>query len=1177
MAKLNWRSVGWIAIAALPMGATGQFTFGSGLDTNQTPVTQPTIGGTAAFDLIQLNGLGPGIPLRKGNLMPGSERVQLDNLILQNGPDYGMDYVSGVVYLKRAIRPGMSLTVYYRYDDKAPQQPAEKLNGIATMKMDLMPGQFGLLMGMGMAERGLDGTTSTTNLFGFNNNMTVGGSNLKGLLLYGQKQKINSTGLMGYQEKGAPQDYGSSSLIMQNLSSKIGSKGSFEASYQDVSKNFNNFGSALAAGYDAKVVDQLAREKGLKRMSFGFKDLSFGTMSLNQNFRSVKDGSKSIDWRSFGLKQNGVSLNYSSQHVDSGFSRFGDLAEADRDQLAREAGMTRQNFSGEIAQKFGKVNFSQSSIDDGAGNGIDQQKFSLDTSKLKFTYGNQKVGKNFSKIANILPNEQALYAADLGVHRQWMSFDATLAAGMQPLHYSAVNLQSESGTFHASDISIGSKTFSLEHSSRDISQGFANFGALNASADADLKSIANMYGKDVAPTGDDKAIYLRTANINRNFTRFSLTPAKDVSMQFGQLRLGNNNGDSSVSSFSMKTKKTSFDFRKQKLDVAFDPNQLMSFERAKLGVLPGLDQTDMAFSMDLGGNRKLAIATTDAKIGENGMSRDSLKYTDKKINIEANMRSVGAHFDGVSQLNDPERDFLTTLKGFNQRDLKVQWQILPSLKLDAQMYDANSDELSQQKMLRNIFLQYKPNEKMEVSYLSYRNKLDDPTALLFANSLERFSFFKDLGRLGKVSYLKEKISNDGTQTTTPDSSKETFAYETKIDAKTSVRTEQTKTNFDNGDKENISANTISTEISKRVGVSVSDVAIDRGGTDRDEKKRNYGFWLDFGKGLRFNWGYARQLNGDVGAMQSTTSITGGNVGNWHLGDSSYNVNSWDQDARTQAASKFSLGTIKPFKMGFLKDVMLNVGLDSASDQARWIRENKSFSFAGKMGTNQLGFNYLSQVAADGQRGIDRAFSFKTDQGDKRWLKGSFFYKVRTLPDGKQLMIRDISYTLRPTKTVEITNSLQTNPEQPNGGVMLGTLPSADRKNHWSLDYKPNPIVDPHKTQLTFGATWDELINDQTHNLSRTGGATFKIAFGNSKLVKGDDQNRTTLQLFYGLEQNNTDQYRRLAQRYSLQFDQRPGPNQTLSLLFGNLSYEHNIADGFSRNNWTVRADYQIRF
>src|SRR3954470_5641889 len=60
------------------------------------------IGGTPAIDIITLRAIGPGAPLRYGNVVPKSERVQLDGQLLMAPDDYAMDYATGVLYLKRA-------------------------------------------------------------------------------------------------------------------------------------------------------------------------------------------------------------------------------------------------------------------------------------------------------------------------------------------------------------------------------------------------------------------------------------------------------------------------------------------------------------------------------------------------------------------------------------------------------------------------------------------------------------------------------------------------------------------------------------------------------------------------------------------------------------------------------------------------------------------------------------------------------------------------------------------------------------------------------------------------------------------------------------------------------------------------------------------------------------------
>lgn len=1135
------------------------------------------MGGTPAFDLIHLDGLGPGIPLRKGNLVPGSERVQLNNLVLKAGDDYGMDYPTGVVYLKRAIRSGDSLSVFYRYDSKAPAAAPEKINGLGAMKLELVPGQFTVLAGMGMAERSNDGSVRTSNLFGFNSNFSAGGSKLNGIFLFSQKKKVESQQLMGYQGAEQQQPTGNASMVVQNLATKIG-KGNFSASYQDVNRNFNDFGAALAAGYDAGVVNQLSKEKGLKRMGFSFTDVNVGSMSLSQSFKSVRDGSKALNWASFGLKQNGFAFNYKSQHVDKGFTRFNDLGEADRAQLAKEAGMDRQSFGGEFAQKFGKLSFTNDLIKDGAGSEIERTEIALDSSKIKFRMGDQSVGKTFSRIGSILPTEQGLYGAELGVRRQWLGLDATLIAGLKPLHYDATTLTSGTGQFNSSEFSTGGKTWSLEHSDKGVGKDFTAFAALNRDADNYVRSIANMYQKDpIALRPEDKGIFLSRNGIDRDFTRFTFSPTAGFSLLADHLSITTPLSRSSLDNYTLSSKKLNVKYRHQNFGAGLDPNSLMLFERDRWGMLPGLNRTDMSLTLDLDVNKKLAITQTNASLGSEEMSRGTVGYKDKGLEISAAMRNVSPGFAYVNQLVDPEKDFLTPLIGFRQSDIKVSWQILPNLKFEGYSFDAHSDSLSQQKSIRNMFVDWKPDSKTQLSYLSFENQNTDPTAILFANAIERLSFFKDFGKFGKVAYLHEKQRFDGSTTQLQDSDKQSFSYEAKIDNRTSLRTEETTTKYEDGTKEQTSANTISTSINKRLGVSVSDVKIDRPGTIADQKKQNYGFWIDFGKGFRFNYGYARNLDGTLGFTQNQMGLSGGQLGDWRIGNAGFTNNYWTGDDRTQASTQFAIGTVKPINVGFFKDVNINLGWDTANDRSVWLKENKIFSFASKVGGNLIGFDYRSHILQSNQRGIDRAFTFKTDPNEKNWLRASIFYKVRSMPTGKETMIRNMNFTARVTKELELTNSVITNPEQPNGNVLLGSIPLADRKNSWKLEYKPKATPDPYKNRYTFGASWDELLNDQNHNIARTGGATFKIDFGNAKTVAKDDPIHSSLTVYYGLEENVTNSIRRLAQRYSLQYDQRPGPNQILSFMIGNISYEHNIADGFNRNNWTLRMDYQFKF
>ena len=96
----RWIVAALVASASLPVAA-------------QTVETKPTdaapainLGGTPSVDLITLRATSPSSPLRYGNVIVGSERVQLDGRILSSSTDYAMDYESGVVYLKVPQKAG---------------------------------------------------------------------------------------------------------------------------------------------------------------------------------------------------------------------------------------------------------------------------------------------------------------------------------------------------------------------------------------------------------------------------------------------------------------------------------------------------------------------------------------------------------------------------------------------------------------------------------------------------------------------------------------------------------------------------------------------------------------------------------------------------------------------------------------------------------------------------------------------------------------------------------------------------------------------------------------------------------------------------------------------------------------------------------------------------------------
>ncbi|MCB8932306.1 MAG: hypothetical protein M9921_08580 [Fimbriimonadaceae bacterium] len=1157
MALRFWTGTITATLMAYPLVAAAQSPFNVTPDDSKPGVE---LGGEFTTDLITLRASGPGVPLRFGGVIPNTERLLFDGQVLRKGVDYSIDYAAGVVYLMRAQKAGQTLSVTYRHEAGRVASTSTSSKGFAGMKYDLVPGGVQAVLGLGMTERRADGSVLTTNQYGLNNAFKFGSGSLKGLFLIGEKEQSNAQSLYEYQGVKQSTDVGRSQFLMQNLQTKLGG-GTFEVGYQDISKNFSAFGAVADAGYDAKVVDQLQKERGLTRTSLSMKDVGLGSgVKISNGFRSVEDDGASIDWQNFGVQTGGLSLSYDSQSVDAGFKRFKDLGEADRDQLKKEAGMTRKNFAGSYKSSLASMNFAENRIEDPDGNAIVRRTVGLDAGKFKFNLGQQEVEREFNRINSLFAQEKQQFGPELGLKRQWMSVEAEMFRG-SPIKFATQTVDSDTGAFKSSDIDVKGSGWSLQHAVRDVDPGFGSLGALPASEIQEhIDTIANMYDKGAKVNPNERNQFIRLSGIERSFTRVSGQPFKNWNATFDTMELKGQQDDATVRSFALGGKDFQANYRSMSIGQQFSElGSLMNFEKQRLGLIAGLDRTDFGLNFKVGGTA-VAASQMKAETPDGGASRNVVTLNGKGLDVSVTQRSVDPGFSNVNQLIDPEKDLLNAIKGFDQRDIKAKWQILPNLQLEALWYDSSSDSLDQDRMMRNTALSYKLDPLTQFDYVKQADRQADPLKVLFSNVTERFSVSRNFGRYGTLRYLSETREFDGLLANLPDSTKQYLAYETKLDPKTSLKTEQTVTQFDNGDHENISANTVSTEVAKGAGVSVSQVNVDRTGQDHDETKRNYGFWVDLGGGVRFSYGYARHLNGDQnGTQQKQIGMTPGTIGGLQVGSATYNENRWD-DTRTQSVGNVQLSTAKPLTLGFLSDVKFNFGIDTSSDRSKWLKENRLINFTGKIGANSVGYEYKSQMHPTGYRGIDRMFSFSTDQNEKLPFRASMKYKLRTLPWDEQVMIRDYSLTARPAKNVELTHQLLTNPEVAKGDSILGSITQASRVNRWKLDVKQN-------ADLTIGGSWDELINDQNNTMVRTGGLNLTL-FGSTG---------SPLQLFFGVEESDKGGSRSTINRYHIRFDQHPGPNQTFSFFAGNVSYQKTVADGLNKDNWTIRMDYQIRF
>jgi hypothetical protein len=289
------------------------------------------------------------------------------------------------------------------------------------------------------------------------------------------------------------------------------------------------------------------------------------------------------------------------------------------------------------------------------------------------------------------------------------------------------------------------------------------------------------------------------------------------------------------------------------------------------------------------------------------------------------------------------------------------------------------------------------------------------------------------------------------------------------------------------------------------------------------------------------------------------SLTPGEIAGIAVGSAMYSENVVDK-TRFENTGNLQLSTSKPLQLGVFRDISFKFGTDTYRDQHKFARENRTMGAGFKIGSSIFSWNYAAQGTSTGELGIDRSFAFATSQDQRSKLRANVLYKVRTLPSDQQVMIRDYSVTARVTKSMEVSHHLQTNPEIARGGVLLGSVSQQTRQAEWKVDFLGNG-------NTRAGLSWSELRADDRNSLSRTAGLNLTLNARNSSPV----------QLFYGLEQNDRGAERRTIHRYSLRYDQRPGPNQLFSLFIGNLSTQNSRESNQRIQNWQMRVEYQLRF
>jgi hypothetical protein len=146
------------------------------------------------------------------------------------------------------------------------------------------------------------------------------------------------------------------------------------------------------------------RERGLVREQLA-ANLQFAPNSaLKYDQLLLKQGGARIERDIYALETPWLKASRLQQRIGEGFTRFGDLAEGDKGQLAREAGMQRDQTRLEITQPNFKLAAAEQEIRSPTG-ALERESLKIETEHVVVEHTRRAVSPEFGRLPNLAPQE----------------------------------------------------------------------------------------------------------------------------------------------------------------------------------------------------------------------------------------------------------------------------------------------------------------------------------------------------------------------------------------------------------------------------------------------------------------------------------------------------------------------------------------------------------------------------------------------------------------------------------------------------------------------------------------------------------------------------------------------------------------------------------------------------
>ena len=876
----------------------------------------------------------------------------------------------------------------------------------------------------------------------------------------------------------------------------------FNYATRDVGAHFTSF-----KGLREADKAQWEKEKGLKSasLSFGLNlstnkkgEVTSGFDYASQNFKD-KTGSLSRDLIS--LNTGGFGLAILNRKADAGFKRIADLSDADKTLLAldlyrefdpvakaeqvtvadrlqvvKEAGLSRNALRlDDNLGKGGKFGYSQLHITNkptvdpksttaAQSASLSRESFGVTTTQFSLNFTSRKADAGFNRIADLADVEKNNLALD--TRRQ---FDPT-AKVEQVTQKDRDLLAKESGIERTNLrgqmlFGKGGKTGALTFGQYTI----ADTPAATLSGGGSRAIHGSLLGYA------DRAFQLSFSSkvIGAGFNRMADLSDLDR-VQFGK-----------ATGLSQQSINGSWQINKA--------TKLMfsSFDVAGTG-----DAMQAAAALAIKNSTDVSVARKSA---QSGLKRTTFSLATTGLSFSANQGSTDREFSRAVDLPilDADKPLIESERGTKRSDYSIHFARVKGMTVDGRFFDATDAELKRGHKIEKVDAQYVVNNKTNLAF-----KSDADLATLQGKKTgfdhTTFTFNQDIGKGYLVNLVNDSNAVYDKDTPTPQSARSNaFHFETPKTRANKFNYDMKRVTYLDGKYENTNNLNIHAKPNAALTFNYSRKEIDRGEKKPEAGAQSPTHLADTAslvtplsettEALDAQWQATKQFAVVFGFSQRDTTdkqnsdtvsigLTGDPVKNVTMTAKFDEVHT--DGKNTKDVADFAFTNAKPFQLGCIKDLLITARYASLNDKRKLQNETMNGKASWKIWKNEFLLDYGGLTKENGEITISRVYSFTTDPNPKKWFHGGFYYKVRTMVDGTERLIRRFSADWKLSRTTNFVYTYGTLPEDDKGLI----LPQI--KADVALKHSLRP-------DLTFEAYYRNFSDGTTKKLTRSLGFGFE--------------------------------------------------------------------------------------